>query len=200
MVRNGVEIERFENLPKTGSSRKGVGFVGAISNWTDFSLIEILLERFANVPFNFYGIVQTAAERLQSLERYENFHWHGKLESNQVPAFIASCQAGIVPYDPKQTWHTTGDAMKIFEFLAAGTPVISTAFQPQLNERFDELVTVCNDHSSFVEQLGLCLSKQIDYGWQECARAFAKQNTWYHRVEQILGIVNDQKVIRSSFS
>lgn len=190
MVRNGVELERFENLPKTGP-RKGVGFVGAISNWTDFLLIETLLECFPDAEFHFYGIIQLAAERLQPLRHYRNFHWHGKLEPNQVPAFMTSCRAGIVPYDPTQTWHTTGDAMKVFEFLAAGTPVISTAFQPQLYERFERLATVCNSHSEFVEQLGMCLSKEVDHDWQEEAWKFVKQNTWKHRVDQILEIAKE---------
>jgi glycosyltransferase involved in cell wall biosynthesis len=187
IVRNGVEIERFGNIIKTGE-RRDVGFVGSISNWIDFALIEKLLQRFPDVQFNFHGIVQAAEEHIRSLDRYKNFHWYGKLHPADVPSFMASCKIGIVPYDPQRTWNTTGDAMKMFEYLAAGTPVISTAFQPNLLDRFDHLALVYGTHEEFVDELGNQLLKDIDPTWQEKAWEFVKKNTWLNRVDEILKI------------
>lgn len=187
LVRNGVDVERF--IPcRDNNARDGIGFVGVISSWIDFDLLKKLVSEMPNIAFKFYGIIHGGEDRINVFRQYPNFHWNGQLPPENVPAFLSGCKVGIVPYDSEITKHTLGDSMKIFECLAAGTPVVCTNFQHHLREKFPDLIEVCENHDQFVSTLCRLVEQKPDPNWQERAWQFTMANTWQKRVEQILDI------------
>ena len=189
LIRNGVEPERFSKLGI--KVRDGVGYVGVLSLWTDFNLIEYLLQQFPSTQFNFHGIVNNVQSQLNRLMTYPNFHWPGPILPLAVPDFIASCQVGIVPYDPTKTTRSGGDSMKVFEYLAAGTPVVSTRFQARLEQKFQGLIHISDDYAGFRNELEACLSKDPESNWQKKAWDFVKKNSWQKRVQQIISLADE---------
>jgi glycosyltransferase involved in cell wall biosynthesis len=193
LIRNGVTPERFHNNDPS-TCRQNVGFVGVISKWIDFRLLQTLFERLPGIHFDFYGIVKTAESSLRKLMLYPNFHWHGLLLPQDVPTFLSKCRVAIVPYEKKVVQGSTGDSMKIFEYLAAGTPVVSTNFQPHLDGKFSGLIQVCEDPEQFVTQIERLYTAPPDPIWKAKAWDFVLANSWKSRVEEIIKLASEYRV------
>ena len=103
-----------------------------------------------------------------------------------MPKFLAQCQVAIVPYNPKMTIKTMGDSMKIFEYLAAGTPVVSTRFQADLSKRFSGLIEICDSYDQFTSAVSGFIEHTPSQYWQEKSWDFVSDNTWQARIKQIL--------------
>ena len=184
ILRNGVDPERFRTINRK-NTRSGIGFVGVFSKSIDFTLFEFLLGRLSEIDFECYGLLHSEEEKFAGLQTFSNFHWHGKLAPDLVPTFLARCKVGIVPYNPEVTMYTLGDSMKIFEYLAAGTPVVSTNFQPNLQEKFQGLIEICENYDQFASEIRKKIGQIPDQFWQEKAWQFVLSNTWQNRIEQV---------------
>jgi len=188
LLRNGVDPQRFESHNGI-ITRHGVGFVGVISRWIDFKLLESLVNSLPEIEFEFHGIVQFGSEKLEELCHHSNFNWHGEISPDNVPEFLSKCSVAILPYDPEVAGPTIGDSMKIFEYLAAGTPVVATNFQPFLHEKFSGLIEICKDREQFVEKTNILAKRSPNPDWQSRAWQFVLSNSWDLRVESILHLV-----------
>ena len=189
LLRNGVDIDRFSKLSHQ-NERNGVGFVGIISNWIDFELLEYILKQSPNLNIKFHGIVRSEDSRLSRLQNYPNFHWQGPINPDQVPEFLSNCRVTIVPYDSHMIYNTTGDSMKIFESLAAGTPVVTTNFQSNLSKKFQDLISIGDNNASFLNLVSLFDSSNPEPQWQKRAWDFCVENSWQHRVNEILSLAS----------
>ena len=161
-----------------------------ISKSTDFDLLKFILSKMSETDFTFYGIIFSERERFNELLKYPNFHWKGQLSPEEVPAFLSRCKVGIVPYNPEVTKVTLGDAMKIFEYLAAGTPVVCTRFQAELEQKFQGLINISDDYVEFQNKLQVCLSDDPDENWQKKAWEFVMENSWQKRVQEIVSLAD----------
>jgi hypothetical protein len=190
---NGVEKERFNNIQKISYRNKNVIFIGAISKWIDFKLIKKLLLENPKIKFDFYGFIWFGRDQLISLQKYSNFRWHGLLKPNRVPNLLKNYKVAIVPYEPKITWNTMGDSMKIYEYLASETPVISTNFQSGLTKRYEKLINICNTHEEFNDKLKEVLKNPVDKRWNLKVKKFIELNSWENRINSIIKIIDKNK-------
>lgn len=191
LVRNGVDPRRFQGQQGQRSSTQ-VGFIGMISRWIDFDLVESLVRDMPGITFKFHGIIRSRKTIIQRLSQYSNFHWLGPINPAEVPRFLSQCKALIVPYDPRQTENTSGDSMKVFEALASGTKVVSTDFQHGLREKFDGLINVCNSRDTFMSELNKVLVDSDDRVWTSKAQEFASRNSWDARITEVLNLLDDK--------
>lgn len=187
LIRNGVDPGRFKALRDRDRNGK-VLFIGAISHWTDFQLLEALLRELSDVQFDFYGIIQSAAGQLEALKQYPNFSWFGKIPPVEVPEIMSAYSVALVPYAAHVTQETIGDSMKIFEYLAAGVPVVSTDFQFQLGEKFGGLIEIARSQEEFIQKVSLLAGQSIDPAWQQASWAFVQQNSWERLIEEALAL------------
>ena len=187
LIRNGIDPERFATH-RNNPDRNGVGFVGVISKWIDFDLIEEMLIKLPKVSFLFRGIPGSFTDQIEQLCKYPNFNWGGEIMPSDVPEFLSGCKLAILPYNNNTTASSTGDSMKIFEYLATGTQVITTNFQPFLSIKFSGLINICNSNEEFIKQIKENFDKSPDASWQEKAWEFVQENSWKKRIKQILSI------------
>lgn len=75
--------------------------------------------------------------------------------------------------------------MKIYESLSAGTPVVSTSFQPYLGKKFSGLIEICESYEEFVAMVNMFVETSPSRDWQEKAWIFVLENTWQARVQQV---------------
>jgi glycosyltransferase involved in cell wall biosynthesis len=128
---NGIDISVFgseslgdDPIPHVGHPRLVV--IGTIDSWTDLELLRDLMLAHSDWHLVLAGESKIQLESLTSLPRV---HFLGRLSYDQLPALLAKCDIGLVP------WHvnafTTGMCPgKIYQYLATGLPVLST---PSLN-------------------------------------------------------------------
>lgn len=112
-----------------------------------------------------------------------NVELPGLVTRDRLPAFVASFDVGIIPY--RQNRYTRGVfPMKVFEYLGAGIPVVSTSL-PSLVGEVDH-VAFADDAEGFVAA--------IDAGLADAAGAAARRDyadgfSWERRAVEALELL-----------
>lgn len=64
---------------------------------------------------------------LAASSQWQHVHWHGQLDRNGTASLLKRVRAGLVLYHPEKS-HVVSQPTKLFEYLAAGIPVIASDF------------------------------------------------------------------------
>jgi len=178
-LRNGVDLERFENIQEQptdieGLSKPVIGYMGVLSKWIDYKLLTDLAKK--RPDWNFVVIGDAYMLSPEFFEKYDNIAYLGSRDPKDIPAYILSFDIGLSLY--KQEPWLDGDSMKIFEYLAAGIPVVSTPFHKNIESDFSGLLKISQDVDSFevaIEQI-LNWSLEDRRGWKSRCREFIMEN------------------------
>ncbi len=206
LVPNGVSFEVFQeamqksHLPHEirGIPRPIIGFAGVLHSSIDFDLLEEIASGRADWSLVMVGPVEGAAdEDLETFSRIRhrrNVYYLGPKAPDELPEYIKCFDVGLMPYrmGPLTAF---GDSLKLYEYLACGKPVVSTAVPTA--QRFASLVAVAEDHSSFVSAVDKVL-KEPD-GFRETRIAVARDNSWDRRISDMSTIVLARLVGRTAF-
>ncbi|MFQ6060672.1 MAG: glycosyltransferase, partial [Thermoplasmata archaeon] len=115
-----------------------------------------------------------------------NIHFLGKRPYEQLPSYLRGIDVCIIPFEVNEITLSV-DPIKIYEYLAAGKPVVST-FLPEL-QKFGDRVRIAKNREDFENQIrealredGALVSKRID---------LARSNTWEERARRISQIIDE---------
>ena len=132
LLGNGVEFERFAAPRETPPGlaalpRPRIGYLGLLSHFLDFDLLESLRRGRRGGTLVLAGPGDPAtAERVRVLAAREGVAVLGPQPYEDVPAFMQALDLGVIPFraaDP----HVRGiNPNKVYQYLAAGLPVVST--------------------------------------------------------------------------
>ena len=140
VIRNGVDPDLFS--PKSrerarvelGIDGTGpyIGFVGGFFPWhgleTLIESIPLVASAYPGLQVLLVGEGQTKTD-VEQLVRRKGLTHHvrfvGRVEFTTVPTWIAACDVCVVLH--KQTRSYPGDSMKLWEYLACGRAVVTTA-------------------------------------------------------------------------
>lgn len=104
--------------------RPVAGFYGALAPWIDVELIASVARRLPNWRFVLVGPEQTDVKPLRACS---NILLTGARPHDALPSFSQHWTAGIIPFrDNAQI--RAANPLKLREYLAAGRPIVSTAF------------------------------------------------------------------------
>lgn len=140
VIRNGVDPGRFfpqsheKARAELGLTATGpyIGFVGGFFPWhgldTLIESIATVAKTYPTVQYLLVGEGQTK-KALEDLVHRSQLSAHvrfaGRAEFDVVPTWIAASDVCVVLH--KQTRSYPGDSMKLWEYLACGRPVVTTA-------------------------------------------------------------------------
>lgn len=228
---NAVDYRAFQQmladpslLPPAGMTdlpRPILGVIGGINAKLDLTLLAELAEQrpgwsLALVGPLSYGLDPDELTRLRALR---NVHFLGPVPPERVPATIAACDVCLIPYRlNQQTRHV--NPLKVYEYLAAGKPVVATALA-ELGQ-FGGSVKVsgvkvssggwrvesgewgveseeATDVESFVEAVEAALAEEDDPVAAATRRALAAANTWDHRVAKMLALIEATLAMPNAF-
>ncbi len=99
-------------------------YAGAIGPWFDADLIAFAARRLPRVHFILIG---PPAADLSSVAGLPNVHLLGRKPHEQLPAYFRHAQVGIIPFKCSDLIQSVSP-IKLFEYLAAGLPVVSVAW------------------------------------------------------------------------
>ncbi len=137
VVENGAEVERFRALPSRGTARLAlglpheaviVGFVGALRPWHG---VDVAITAIARTPHLHLAVVGDGPVRteLEELARHlgvaDRTHFLGHRDHAGVAALLAASDVAVAPYPALESFSFS--PLKLYEYLAAGTPVVASA-------------------------------------------------------------------------
>jgi glycosyltransferase involved in cell wall biosynthesis len=152
VVGNGVDYAAMHgarSLRARGArARARVGYLGAIAPWLDFDLLANLARSRPAWEVVLVGPLLAGAEStLERLAALDNVSVELPVSHDDVPRVLAGFDVGLIPF--RRTPLTAGvNPNKLYEYLAAGLPVVSAPFSPEV-EAVPDLVTLAEDAGAF---------------------------------------------------
>jgi GT2 family glycosyltransferase/glycosyltransferase involved in cell wall biosynthesis len=189
MVRNACQYEHFCEPPddvfRDPRGRRVIGYYGAIAEWFDLDLLEEAARRHPDCLVLLVGGDTAGAQ--QRLRHLDNVEFTGEVAYAKLPYYLYGFDVCLLPFQVIPLTLAT-NPVKVYEYLSAGKPVVSIDL-PEIRQ-FGDLVRSGADHDAFLAALAATLGAPSDA--QEIARrkAFAAEQTWAHRVNDLVGGVD----------
>lgn len=178
LVRNACDYNHFVVSGGGGdaypATQRKVTFVGTISSWVDAELMAELARIRPDLQFRFVG---PSSHSWPEPGLPANVETTGHVLHHALPAMLAEASVGLVPFRICPT-SLAADPVKVYEYLAAGVPVVSTRI-PEV-ARWGKLVSLADDARGFAAAIDLAVSTDTPE-LRAARRAAARQNTWGHR-------------------
>jgi teichuronic acid biosynthesis glycosyltransferase TuaH len=192
-VPNGVDPERFarKDLPVPADVRSLprpiIGYSGKITKRHDLELCEKLLAAFCDCSFVFCGPVLEKGW-IRGLLRHPNLHYLGDKHYDDLLAYVANFDVAIIPYDVVRH-KIEGEAIKLYEYLAAGLPVVTSRFMGV--DAFAPHIWIADTHAEFVESVRNCVelvrAGRRDEIVRKTTGALPADAAWATKADLILG-------------
>lgn len=186
LIENGVNVARFSRpAPRPPDLPEGIliGYHGSVQPWFDFDLFETVARDRPDWEFVVVGPVNSAvgdaASRATALA---NVTFLGERPPDQMPAYAQAFDVGVL-------WrvvdHMTAGMtpLKLNEYLAAGTPVVST---PLPASEAALAVLTAPDAKGIVSAIEGALQRIDDSAWQTLAATAAADAEWTRRIDPLL--------------
>jgi len=164
------------------------GFVGVVGEWVDLELVAGLARRRPEASIVIIGPAVTPRAALGDLP---NVRWLGGKNHEELPGYLRGFDVGLIPFRKLPLTHHA-NPIKLYEYLAAGVPVVSTplpAVRPVAGS-----VWLADD----AETTARCCAEALNHNRpadRACRSQLMANESWTARLEQISDIV--QTVIRS---
>lgn len=183
---NGVDFQRFN----TGMPEKPIEYralkgpiavyVGVIAEWVDLTLIEACARARPDVQFVLIG---PRVGRTPSLSHFYNIHFMGPRPATQIPAYLRHADVGLIPFRADRFTALIDhiNPLKLYEYMAAGLPVVSTCWQELAN--LNSPAYRCESQASFVTGLSQALQP---HHHTEHYRQFARTADWSTRTTALI--------------
>lgn len=151
-----------------------LGYFGRINERIDFALIKELAELRPDWQVIFVGPLETANEKLP---RAKNLHFLGEKAYEQLPAYLAGWDVALVPFISSE-YTKFLNPEKTAEYLAAGTPVVSTEIPDMLRPyACKRLVRVAGSVEEFIESCQISMDSGHPVN-QQTIDDFLRHTSW----------------------
>ena len=197
MIRNACQYEHFAAPSPTrfedGQGRRIIGYYGAIAEWFDLDLLEKLARRFDDCLILLVGADSTGAQ--QRLKHLANVEFTGEVAYSALPHYLDAFDICLLPFQVIPLTLAT-NPVKVYEYLSAGKEVVSIAL-PEIRQ-FGDLVRTGTDHASFLAAVAAALAAKPDAAVMARRQQFAAEQTWAHRVHDLIANVDAVSLPRVS--
>lgn len=193
LVGNGVEVEHFKKarenieIPEDLNSLENpvLGYIGTIGEWFDFKLIERILLFYPDISIVLIGpIFPTQKIEIERIKKaHSNFFVLGKKPYDILPNYIRGFDACIIPFKINKLTLSV-NPNKLYEYLAGGKPVISTAL-PELR-KFKDIVYLAENHDEFIFHVKTALTSKHDL---KKFLEIAQENTWDDKAKIVVDLI-----------
>lgn len=194
LIENGVDSARFATPVPSPTDLAAfapptIGYRGAVGEWFDFDLLETVAEQEPEWQFVLIGpIYDRVAVHVERLSRLPNVSFVGERSSDEMPAYAQA-------FDAETIWFVLDDMtagvtpLKMYEALAAGTPVVATPLPACVAE---PTILTAAEPATFRSALQTALRVADDPVWRASAGQAASAADWSNRIRPLLDRLDEK--------
>ncbi len=161
-------------------------YIGAISEWTDFAALEKVATMHRDKMLVLIGpAVPAVRASMDKLLASPNVQHLGVVKHDELPAYLAAADIGLIPL-LKNDLTRFLNPNKLYEYYAAGKPVVSMALSPDLIA-MREHVFLATDAAEFATQIEPALATAAAHA--EERRRLAVANDWQEKANQMIALI-----------
>lgn len=150
-------------------------YIGTISDWFDFEIIEKSLLDFENIVYFIVGPIETHIKIFE----HERVIYIGSVEHKFIKSIIIQSDFMIMPFKINKLIEAV-DPVKMYEYIALNSNVISVKYDEL--EKFKEFINLYETYDEFKKYI----SVDTVIKKNEVNNAFFDKNNWKSRVMQIV--------------
>jgi glycosyltransferase involved in cell wall biosynthesis len=160
--------------------------VGTGGNFFEKFKVDFLIELAKSMPdINFVMIGNILIPSiLDSISKVNNIHFFGQKTFNQVLAFYHHFDLGFMFYEMAK--ENDGDPLKLYEFLATGTPMVSLASMG-VSQR-DNVIEIVETTEECAHKIRKMISIDREKRRALCHASLKTENFWESKAEQMASI------------
>jgi glycosyltransferase involved in cell wall biosynthesis len=182
----GRASQELRDLP-----RPVLGFAGNfLPGKVDLELLDELVRSLGTGSLLLAGPASdpAVARRLEEAALDPRVTWLGPVPYERLPSVVAAFDVGLIPY-LENDYTRSCFPLKLFEYLAAGKPVVASGL-PEL-EGMEPDVVVASGAASFKQAVAQAATAA---GAADVARrqAIAAANTWEGRTSRLLALISEE--------
>ena len=164
-----------------------IGYFGNIERRIDFQLITDVINTNKDKSFVFAGPVVEEYIPVD-FKKISNVYFIGQIPYAEMPSVIKGFDIAMIPFK-KDEVSSTIFPLKLFEYLGAGKPVVSTYFNLDLADFTQDEVPYCADAKQFTVALNIKLHDTDKESIQKRVH-IASENTWTRRLSELSTLIN----------
>ncbi|MZP29493.1 glycosyltransferase [Heliobacterium undosum] len=193
LIANAADVEHFRQAAEPQMREKDpadlpsgyrhvIGFIGGIGDWIDTDKLAEAARAHGDWALALIGPVETDVSTLKELP---NVFFLGRKPYSVLPDYVRRFDVCLSPFRLNELTISV-NPVKVYEYLAAGKPVVSTALPEVLP--FSPAVTVCGPADSFVGCIEAALAG--DSPEKQAERMdLARRHSWDARLMAMLEII-----------
>lgn len=200
-IPNGVDTKHYINYKKTtndikneidgkiknNANRKIVGYMGVISDdRVDYELCEYLIKSNPELLFIFAGPILPGFPHEQLINSYTNVKFIGTVYFEQLPYLFSKFNVCIIPHKLSDFIQSM-DPKKLYEYLAAGKPIVTTPVSG--TENFKDIIKITSDKVMFSKYIINSIHENSD-DMIQIRQNIAAQHDWSFRFKEINDIIS----------
>lgn len=177
LVRNGADIKYTREIePPRRRSVYRLGYIGTLSDWFDYELIQETAAEYDWLEYHLFGPggVKTEQERVIC---------HGAAAHEQLGEAISDCACLIMPFRVNDVVKAV-DPVKLYEYIAFGKCIISVYYEEI--ERFGDFVYFYRSAEEYAALLQRLRNAGFPVKYTAGQRKrFLLENSWNQRYETL---------------
>ncbi len=195
---HGVEFSLFNQAAQKQRPYPGLrtvtgliaGYFGTLTEQNDIELLEYCAENLPDVTFVFAG--QITAGDYSKLKRMKNTIFPGRVAYEQIPLLCASFDVCLLPWKMNK-WIYSCNPLKLFEYMAAGKPIVSVPIEEVVNN-YSDIVSVASGKDKFSKAIKWELANDTKER-KEKRIAVAQINSWENHAQK-LGAMTEATLLK----
>lgn len=168
--------------------RPRIGYIGALDSYkVDFALLAEVARLRPDLHIVCVGPVGSGDNtRRASLPQAPNLHYINSLPQSELPAVLRGCAVCLIPYRLND-YTASVSPLKLYEYLAAGRPVVATPLPALQTERARGLLLAENNPAAFVAQIDHALAMGEE-AYQQISLG-ASTHSWEQRADELEALI-----------
>ncbi len=186
-ISNGVDKDYFKkSFSKMKNDHPVIGYVGKIQERVDFDLLEKCLVKYPDNKFVIIGPAYAQKDKISMLKRkYGNISFRGDIHYNNLPDEMQKIDIAVIPHKVDEFTNSM-NPLKLYEYLAAGKPIVTTKVAG--TDNISPFVYVADTNDDFIVKLEQAMNEYRNNPdiLQQTALSLPDEFLWSKKVGQIL--------------